>query len=322
MAVVERKLQRLEGILLEMPTVAAGKAPPTEFCLFKSGVNATTKGPVLVDADGLAAVMAVYTERGLDKLPIDYNHGMVYGGTGIEGGKAAGWFVPASRNGELWATHVEWLEAAHTALSRREYRFFSPAIMQDYESGQIRELINVALTNLPATNGQKPLVASAHGAEMDPKLIALCAAHGCSDIEGLTAKMTELSAQAASGAKAAETLATLTAQVEKDKREALVQTLSREGKLPPSLHEWARTQTLASLEAFGKVAPAVAQPAAVTQPTPETPSAVDSDAKVMLRAFGMVNREDEFLRMQKHLETTGGVLRPSELPANVLEKRA
>jgi phage I-like protein len=145
-------------ILLALAANADGEAPP-EFRILSKGENKTKKGTVHFDAESEKHVLTAYSDHGAD-LMIDYEHkSILTAGAPVDGGKAAGWFKPAVRNGELWATEVQWTDAAKAALKSREYRYFSPALMHD-EKGRVHRLVNVALTNLPATQGLRALVAS------------------------------------------------------------------------------------------------------------------------------------------------------------------
>ncbi len=140
--------------------IALGGEPPREIKLFGAGRNATTKGDFVFDDKAAESVMARFRDHGLDKLPFDFDHGMFASEVTSENRKAAGWFVPEIRNGELWATNIEWTPLAAQMLRDKEFRFFSPAFDSDNRSGRILRLWNVALTNLPATKGQMPLVAN------------------------------------------------------------------------------------------------------------------------------------------------------------------
>jgi phage I-like protein len=90
--------------------------------------------------------------------------------------KAAGWFKPEVRGGELWAKDVEWTPKGAAALKDREFRHFSPWVLFNKATRHIVRLMNVAITNLPATVGIEPLVASeavtapAMGAREDEKM--------------------------------------------------------------------------------------------------------------------------------------------------------
>lgn len=132
--------------------------PPSEFRIFKAGKNRTSKGEFTLTAKSCASVMAAYTEQG-NPLAVDYNHAMLLGrGDPADDGSAAAWFKPESRDGDIWATDVEWTPRATKKLLDREFRFVSPAF--DHDKREITSIINVALTNIPATKNMTPIVAS------------------------------------------------------------------------------------------------------------------------------------------------------------------
>lgn len=136
-----------------------GDEPPAEFRLFAAGKVETSKGTFLFDSKAAKSVMAHYADQG-NELMVDYDHASL--GLALDpaqAGKAAGWFNLELRNGELWAVNVRWTEPATLALKRKEWRYMSPAFSTD-EDGRILELINVALTNIPATKKLQPLMAA------------------------------------------------------------------------------------------------------------------------------------------------------------------
>jgi phage I-like protein len=136
-----------------------GDEPPTEFCIFTAGEIETTKGVFTFDADSATSVMAEYAKHGID-LMIDYDHASLASVSldPAQAGKAAGWFNLEVRNGELWAVNVRWTPPAADALRRKEWRFMSPAF--GTLDGRITDLLNVAITNLPATRNLTPLMAA------------------------------------------------------------------------------------------------------------------------------------------------------------------
>lgn len=140
----------------------AQRTLPTEFRIAKPGLNTTLNGPYVFDEKAAKNVMEAFNEHGAI-VPIDYDHLMLNPFAPLGGGKAAGWFVPSVRDGELWASEVVWTPAAAKALLDLEYRYMSPAFYTDDEERMVR-LINAALTNLPATHGLDPLVAASERA--------------------------------------------------------------------------------------------------------------------------------------------------------------
>ncbi len=139
--------------------VLTGDEPPSEFRIFASGPNETTKGTFVFDEAAATSVLSEYQAHGID-LMLDYDHASL--GTGIDpalSGKAAGWFNLEVRGGELWAVNVRWTPPAAEALRRKEWRFMSPAFSTD-DAGHITSVLNVAITNLPATRRLQPLMAA------------------------------------------------------------------------------------------------------------------------------------------------------------------
>lgn len=280
------------GLLLDI----TGEEPPTEFRILANGTTETTKGPVVFDNEAGELVMKAFAEHGLDQLPFDVGHGMLNPFSPPSGHKAFGWFKPEVRKDGLWASDIEWLEAGARALRKREFRFFSPAIMLDHDSGRVTQLINIALTNIPATKGQKPLVAHAagdppaspargHTMEETLKLLGVTSdAAGVTRVTELLRLSTEI--RELTGArddaaalhalrtgkeealKLAQQIASLEAAQLAAKREGVIARLSQEGKLPPALHAWATTQTIESLELFAQSAPVVAVSQAGAAPAP------------------------------------------------------
>lgn len=118
----------------------------------------------------------------------------------------------------------------------------------------------------------------------------------------LPALVKELSDQIAAHDKAAE-------QIE---HEALIKQLSDDGKLPPSMHDWARSQPLDSLKAFGQVAPvlgAKAAPKDSHQEPAQRPVVLSDEDKKAALLMGM-SEEDMVAERRAELER--------EAPAGVL----
>ncbi len=139
-------------------TVVVGDEPPAEFQIFTAGLVETVKGTFVFDRAAADAVMAEYHAHAID-LMIDYDHASL--DTGVDpalSGKAAGWFNLELRNGALWAVNVRWCPPAADALRRKEWRFMSPAF--EVSGDRIVAVMNVAITNLPATRRLSPLMAA------------------------------------------------------------------------------------------------------------------------------------------------------------------
>lgn len=158
---------------LEMPDDGT---PPSEFRIFRAGLNKSSKGDFVFDDESAKSVLAVYAQRGIQDVVIDYEH------QSLEDppikAPAAGWFIPEVRNGELWATSVRWTPSAVGHLAAKEYRLFSPAMDVERKSGRVTRLRNVALTNNPAMFAITPLVAAS---DKEPKMPKKLVCKACGD---------------------------------------------------------------------------------------------------------------------------------------------
>jgi phage I-like protein len=157
-------------VAFEAPVEGQKRVAPTEFRLFHYGVNETMKGPFTFDERSAESTMAMYARQRVPYMG-DYEH-MSLVRPPIKAPASITEFVPEIRpdaNGkpELWATRVQWTDEAREELEAGKYRLYSPAFMPDVDAAgvptpdnHINYLINVALTNLPASYGLQPLVAA------------------------------------------------------------------------------------------------------------------------------------------------------------------
>lgn len=87
---------------------------------------------------------------------VDYEHQTHLAERNGQPAPAAGWI----RGLEIAPTgiyaDVDWTARARAAIRAREYQYISPVFAFDRRSGQVLELISVALTNHPALDGLEP----------------------------------------------------------------------------------------------------------------------------------------------------------------------
>lgn len=142
-----------------------GTEPPAEFRLFPYGQIETTKGTFTLTLEDAAACVERHRSYGND-LSIDYGHGVFNEHEAPQ--MAAGWIRDLeARPDGLWAVGVTWTERAAAMIRAREQRYFSPAFVTD-ENGHVLEILNVALTLMPATHNLIPLVASRRSGRPQP----------------------------------------------------------------------------------------------------------------------------------------------------------
>ena len=133
---------------------------PTEFQLFKTGLNDTEKGTFVFSERSAQSVIAEWKRRG-NRLTGDYEHETLL--VAKRGGKAVAscksW-VPEVRADGLWATKAKWTRIAKGEIEDGLYNFVSPLFEYDDASMEVLSIINFGLTNLPARNGIAPLLAA------------------------------------------------------------------------------------------------------------------------------------------------------------------
>ncbi len=164
-------------------------APPVEFRIFAFGTSDTTKGQYVFDVDAADAVMSAFRDYG-NRLTIDYEH-QALSDPPVQAPAAASYVLELRADG-LYATDVRWTEKAAAYLSAKEYLYFSPAFVADDKRRPTR-LLNIALTNLPATKRMQSLVAASQTEKsMRTVLTALSLGESATEVEALGA-ITKLS---------------------------------------------------------------------------------------------------------------------------------
>lgn len=295
---------------------------PSEFTLLKSGINKHSRGELLFDEEAADSVMSRYTARGI-QLMADYEHQSLRDDlTGPIPAAAKRW-EPEVRDGDLIASNIAWTPTAARMLKDGEYRYFSIACLTEPESNRVVEIINFALTNLPAAEGIEPLVAASQiplpteEKNMKNVLIALglaasaeetdalSAVAGLKDFErnviALSGKSTRgealgvlnaLALKAARADQAEAELVALKAASAKREIEALIDAATLDGRVKPAQRE----QMTALAEKGGvdslKICLSLLTPAAapvtppIEKPVAGAPS-VDPEIAKLLKATGM-----------------------------------
>lgn len=260
------------------PDAAGLKAVPTEAHLLPPGPFRAVDGrPFDCDAWALDAVIA---KRVIERMAaqkndvlIDYEHQSLLKEINGQPAPAAGWFKAlAWRDAGLYATGIAWTVDATECIAEKEYRYISAVFTYYPSTGEVLEIISVALTNTPALDGLDALSARAalsrsvfspppnpvKESEMDKdqQIAALTVerdalkaqvAPAATSMAALTAQVAALTTER----DAAKTgLAALTAQAEKDKHGELMTAALTDGRLAPAQKPWAEKQSLAVLSEF------------------------------------------------------------------------
>lgn len=151
-------------------------------------------------------------------IVIDYDHQTLFAATSGTKAPAAGWINAVEwRKGEGLFAKVDWTPAAKAHIDAGEYRYISPVILYDQDTGDVTHVAMGSLVNHPdllgmdaaTTAALAALVPSTHSPEndaMNPTLAALLAAlalpAATSEADALSA-VTALKARADAPPKAA-----------------------------------------------------------------------------------------------------------------------
>lgn len=236
-----------------------------------------------LDAKIAARVIALATSRKNDIL-IDFEHQSLRSRENGKRADAAGW-IPRTlewRDGSgLFATSITWVDDTQELIAKKKYRYISTVFYYDGDSGEVLEIISVALTNTPAIDGLDPLAELARAAlsrgdltdflttganEMaldDKQAAALTSERDGlnTKVAALTADLDKSKAQVAALTTERDALAAKVAAVDKEKAEAalaadkakhadLLKAALTDGRIPPALKGWAETQSLAELTKY------------------------------------------------------------------------
>lgn len=150
------------GVSMLAVEPSADGALPTEFRIFVAGENETEKGTYLFDDAAAAAVMAAYEAWGVDVM-IDLEHQSLDDDPSPDptARDARGWCqLELREDGSLWAVNVTWTEDGAARLRQKRQRYVSPAFAYEKDTGRVTQIVNVAITAIPATHGTPALVAA------------------------------------------------------------------------------------------------------------------------------------------------------------------
>lgn len=114
----------------------------------------------LSDAQGEKLAASINAVAAQTPIVIDYDHQTIRAEKNGQVSPAAGWILSAEwRAGKgLFAT-VDWTPKAKASIDAKEYRYISPVIQTDADTGEVMGLMLAALVNHPALLGMEPVVA-------------------------------------------------------------------------------------------------------------------------------------------------------------------
>lgn len=114
------------------------------------------KGPWRFTYD-IARKLIAAAKSQINDIVVDYEHQTILSRENGKSAPASGWINPGSLTFDLekglMAAAVKWTLPARNAIAADEYRYISPVFTYDAQTGDVIDLINVALTNSPAIDG-------------------------------------------------------------------------------------------------------------------------------------------------------------------------
>jgi phage I-like protein len=105
-------------------------------------------------------------------IVVDYEHQTLLADQNGQPAPAAGWIDPAKveyREGEGLFAPIDWTARAAAHIAAGEYKFLSPVLPFDPATGEVLDLMHVALTNYPGVDGMAPLAALRGRFDFDPQ---------------------------------------------------------------------------------------------------------------------------------------------------------
>lgn len=211
-------------------------------------------------------------------LLVDYEHQTMSAEFNGQPAPAAGWGKNLTFEADGLYAEVDWTEKAKAMIQSGEYKFISPVFTYDDQTGQVLNLLHVALTNYPALTDLKPVTAKQTESQevpdmpLKPETLAALGLPATADNEAVHSAVTALKSVVANPATPDPSQFVPIAQVEAIKTElvqlkatqaqaeidALVKQGKDDGKLLPVQESWARTLSTAQLKAYLDQTPAIA----------------------------------------------------------------
>ncbi|MDR0700960.1 MAG: phage protease [Azoarcus sp.] len=258
-----------------------------------------------LDATIAAQVINRAAARKTDTL-IDYEHQSLHAEWNGQPAPAAGWFRALEWRDAagLYAVNVKWTDRARQMIAAREYRYVSAVFEYLPGTGEVLNIVSVAITNTPALDGLGALMAARRpaypeeDADMadDAKLAALTVERDRlkTEVAVLTAERDAAQAQVAA---LTQEKAAAAQAAEKTRHGGLLAAALSDGRLTPALKPWAEKQSAEALAEYLTAQLPSAVLARQADGAGKTAAALTAEEAAMAERFG-VSHED-FLKARE-----------------------
>jgi len=146
-----------------LAVTADGRAQVLPFGEFKARDGRPGPGKVwkLDDAKGAALAARMNAVAALTPIVVDYDHQTIHAITTGAKAPASGWIGQVEwLNGQGLFAQVDWTANAKALIAAEEYRYFSPVIEHDEDTGEVTGVLMGALVNYPALLGMQAVEAA------------------------------------------------------------------------------------------------------------------------------------------------------------------
>ena len=147
---------------IRYPIPKIGEAPPKEFCILPKGKLSSVDGlDLIVDDESMSSIMQAFKDHGID-FEVDWEHASEAPASEVAkgGAPAAAWGRLDARSDGIWLTDIRWVPPADEQVRTGGYRWWSPVVNYEKETGRVVVLRSAGLTNLPALDNLTPLMAA------------------------------------------------------------------------------------------------------------------------------------------------------------------
>jgi phage I-like protein len=138
-----------ERLALNFDLACSGDGPPTEIMLIPPGNPVTGRDGRSWNNPDPSGVVDFFESRGVD-MPVDIEHSSELKAPQGEEAPAMAWITSeeARSDGSVWGK-VDWTKRGSEMVMNREYRYYSPVLVYEKATLNIRGISSVGLTNKP-----------------------------------------------------------------------------------------------------------------------------------------------------------------------------
>lgn len=163
--------QAVAVLSLDVAATVGAQAQITPDGLFRARDGRPEKIPGWKMSPAIAGRLLAKLRARKTPIVVDYEHQTLLADTNGQPAPAAGWIDPASieyREGDGLFAPIQWTVRAKAYIESGEYKFLSPVLPYDPQTGEVLDLLHVALTNFPGVDGMAAVAALSTRYNLNP----------------------------------------------------------------------------------------------------------------------------------------------------------